>query len=208
MQIGCGEGIRTPDLRVMSPTSCRCSTPRPRILTARPRCDNDLDDARRHPNVCAGHGPPGTTRIAAASARFRGQRSPGEHSPGAGGGRVRPGTRTGRITRPGHARRPRRAREIRRISADLGGRGCRPWPVTRAVLRGWSQARICRGSTGTGMHPRRPCVNARTRPSSTARPSGPEGSSVQEDPAEPEGPDASSEARSRRRRSPAPTRQG
>ena len=29
---GCGEGIRTPDLRVMSPTSCRCSTPRPRIL--------------------------------------------------------------------------------------------------------------------------------------------------------------------------------
>ncbi len=26
--LGCGEGIRTPDLRVMSPTSCRCSTPR------------------------------------------------------------------------------------------------------------------------------------------------------------------------------------
>ena len=27
-EVGCGEGIRTPDLRVMSPTSCRCSTPR------------------------------------------------------------------------------------------------------------------------------------------------------------------------------------
>jgi hypothetical protein len=25
---GCGERIRTSDLRVMSPTSCRCSTPR------------------------------------------------------------------------------------------------------------------------------------------------------------------------------------
>ena len=30
--LGCGEGIRTPDLRVMSPTSCRCSTPRLPIL--------------------------------------------------------------------------------------------------------------------------------------------------------------------------------
>ncbi len=27
-RLGCGEGIRTLDLRVMSPTSCRCSTPR------------------------------------------------------------------------------------------------------------------------------------------------------------------------------------
>jgi hypothetical protein len=26
--IGCGAWIRTKDLRVMSPTSCRCSTPR------------------------------------------------------------------------------------------------------------------------------------------------------------------------------------
>ncbi len=26
--VGCGGGIRTLDLRVMSPTSCRCSTPR------------------------------------------------------------------------------------------------------------------------------------------------------------------------------------
>jgi hypothetical protein len=26
--VGSGEGIRTPDLRVMSPTSCHCSTPR------------------------------------------------------------------------------------------------------------------------------------------------------------------------------------
>src|SRR2546426_10907950 len=34
--VGCGEGIRTSDLRVMSPTSCRCSTPRPRILPAAP----------------------------------------------------------------------------------------------------------------------------------------------------------------------------
>ena len=31
-RVGCGEGIRTPDLRVMSPTSCRCSTPRLRRL--------------------------------------------------------------------------------------------------------------------------------------------------------------------------------
>src|SRR5690349_15925735 len=30
--IGCGGRIRTADLRVMSPTSCRCSTPRPTIL--------------------------------------------------------------------------------------------------------------------------------------------------------------------------------
>ena len=28
MRLGCGERIRTSDLRVMSPTSCRCSTPR------------------------------------------------------------------------------------------------------------------------------------------------------------------------------------
>ena len=32
--VGCGERIRTSDLRVMSPTSCRCSTPR--LLTVRP----------------------------------------------------------------------------------------------------------------------------------------------------------------------------
>ena len=44
MRLGCGEGIRTPDLRVMSPTSCRCSTPlakyepgRPTRQTRRPR---------------------------------------------------------------------------------------------------------------------------------------------------------------------------
>ena len=36
MRIGCGGRIRTADLRVMSPTSCRCSTPRPTILAARP----------------------------------------------------------------------------------------------------------------------------------------------------------------------------
>ncbi len=30
--LGCGERIRTSDLRVMSPTSCRCSTPRPVTL--------------------------------------------------------------------------------------------------------------------------------------------------------------------------------
>src|SRR4026209_470698 len=34
--IGCGGRIRTSDLRVMSPTSCRCSTPRPTILGTRP----------------------------------------------------------------------------------------------------------------------------------------------------------------------------
>ena len=34
--VGCGERIRTSDLRVMSPTSCRCSTPRPRRLPAGP----------------------------------------------------------------------------------------------------------------------------------------------------------------------------
>src|SRR5436853_15378 len=33
-RFGCGEGIRTLDLRVMSPTSCRCSTPRPRMVRA------------------------------------------------------------------------------------------------------------------------------------------------------------------------------
>ena len=32
MRLGCGERIRTSDLRVMSPTSCRCSTPRPVTL--------------------------------------------------------------------------------------------------------------------------------------------------------------------------------
>ena len=31
--VGCGEGIRTLDLRVMSPTSCRCSTPRTHAST-------------------------------------------------------------------------------------------------------------------------------------------------------------------------------
>src|SRR5829696_9055209 len=35
--VGCGEGIRTPDLRVMSPTSCRCSTPRPLIMRLQAR---------------------------------------------------------------------------------------------------------------------------------------------------------------------------
>ncbi len=33
-RLGGGGGIRTPDLRVMSPTSCRCSTPRHRPPTA------------------------------------------------------------------------------------------------------------------------------------------------------------------------------
>ena len=37
MQLGCGERIRTSDLRVMSPTSCRCSTPRPLTLGLRAR---------------------------------------------------------------------------------------------------------------------------------------------------------------------------
>ena len=36
IRIGCGEGIRTLDLRVMSPTSCRCSTPRPKYEPGRP----------------------------------------------------------------------------------------------------------------------------------------------------------------------------
>ena len=35
IDVGCGERIRTSDLRVMSPTSCRCSTPRP--ITLGPR---------------------------------------------------------------------------------------------------------------------------------------------------------------------------
>ena len=35
--VGCGERIRTSDLRVMSPTSCRCSTPRPITLGPRGR---------------------------------------------------------------------------------------------------------------------------------------------------------------------------
>ena len=35
-RIGCGEGIRTLDLRVMSPTSCRCSTPRRRMIGTAP----------------------------------------------------------------------------------------------------------------------------------------------------------------------------
>ena len=34
--LGCGERIRTSDLRVMSPTSCRCSTPRPPMLPSGP----------------------------------------------------------------------------------------------------------------------------------------------------------------------------
>ena len=35
MRLGCGERIRTSDLRVMSPTSCRCSTPR--LVTLGPK---------------------------------------------------------------------------------------------------------------------------------------------------------------------------
>ena len=38
MRLGCGERIRTSDLRVMSPTSCRCSTPRP--VTLGPKHDS------------------------------------------------------------------------------------------------------------------------------------------------------------------------
>ena len=37
-RLGCGERIRTSDLRVMSPTSCRCSTPRP--VTLGPEADS------------------------------------------------------------------------------------------------------------------------------------------------------------------------
>ena len=37
-RLGCGERIRTSDLRVMSPTSCRCSTPRP--ITLGPEADS------------------------------------------------------------------------------------------------------------------------------------------------------------------------
>ena len=33
----CGGRIRTADLRVMSPTSCHCSTPRRRTIVPRPR---------------------------------------------------------------------------------------------------------------------------------------------------------------------------
>ena len=34
LEIGCGGRIRTDDLRVMSPTSCRCSTPRSKYTAA------------------------------------------------------------------------------------------------------------------------------------------------------------------------------
>src|SRR5262245_13019289 len=43
MRLGCGEGIRTPDLRVMSPTSCRCSTPRPPMVVVPPRSVKRVD---------------------------------------------------------------------------------------------------------------------------------------------------------------------
>ena len=42
MRLGCGERIRTSDLRVMSPTSCRCSTPRPVTLGPKHRFGQTL----------------------------------------------------------------------------------------------------------------------------------------------------------------------
>ena len=40
IRLGCGEGIRTLDLRVMSPTSCRCSTPQAKYEPGRPSPSN------------------------------------------------------------------------------------------------------------------------------------------------------------------------
>ena len=53
--LGCGERIRTSDLRVMSPTSCRCSTPRP--VTLGPRVDSVKHVVQRPIRVPSSHAP-------------------------------------------------------------------------------------------------------------------------------------------------------
>ncbi len=53
--LGCGERIRTSDLRVMSPTSCRCSTPRP--VTLGPA----VHSVKRHQRQAPSGGPGAST---------------------------------------------------------------------------------------------------------------------------------------------------
>ena len=55
-RLGCGEGIRTLDLRVMSPTSCRCSTP-PADGSRRTRFGQTHPDLQRPPASNASAGP-------------------------------------------------------------------------------------------------------------------------------------------------------
>jgi hypothetical protein len=80
---GCGGRIRTDDLRVMSPTSCRCSTPppeytSPRAAAARRRAGADRDARRAVPGGAARHRQPGLALSRARSEEepTRGQRRP------------------------------------------------------------------------------------------------------------------------------------
>jgi hypothetical protein len=59
--LGCGGRIRTADLRVMSPTSCRCSTPRPRILATHRQLVNRSTRSGWPVGLCSngGSGPQG-----------------------------------------------------------------------------------------------------------------------------------------------------
>ena len=54
--VGCGEGIRTLDLRVMSPTSCRCSTP-PADGSRRDRFGQTFGGRRRASRLVSTRGP-------------------------------------------------------------------------------------------------------------------------------------------------------
>ena len=76
MRLGCGEGIRTLDLRVMSPTSCRCSTPQAKYEPDRPIPSN----ARPRIRAYAVPAPPASRRGVRARRGVRSGRGRGANS--------------------------------------------------------------------------------------------------------------------------------
>ena len=163
-RVGCGEGIRTPDLRVMSPTSCRCSTPRlPRL----PAIGRSVKGASQAAAPAAGVRP-GSRRqgdrepgLAAPPARSRappatsGPSEPlgavpvASRTPGRGAASSRTMRRRARAaarTRAGSGRRPRSPATRRRVRGPGPGRSprraARPVsPSRRPVIRRDATAR-------------------------------------------------------------------
>jgi hypothetical protein len=92
MRLGCGERIRTSDLRVMSPTSCRCSTPRPVTLgpkhhSVKPRASLE-GRVRPDPDARGGRSLPGTRNAGSSIGPVREREHEDDH--------VRAGVRCGR----------------------------------------------------------------------------------------------------------------
>ena len=164
LAIGSGGGIRTPDLWVMSPTSCRCSTPR-RTGACRPGSSGRLPLV---PRVCApgGRGRPRRPRLPWGRPHSTLRRCGGSR-PGSGWDRVGPAalSATGAPDPPTTGDRRRGA--SRRVTSSLfaawerAGGGRHPPPAARpprdsrsgglGQLRRQSAWRVCVGGRWHGI---------------------------------------------------------